>query len=252
MSGGGACGMVHETAKAPLILAVFAHPDDESFGVAGTLARYLAEGKRAALICATRGEAGQANGLAGSPEELGALRTGELECAARSIGIDELHVLDWPDGGAATWDMDRLAGQIGDLIRVMNPEAVITFDEEGVTRHPDHIAVHHATLQALRDAPDRLGVRRLYYLVVTCAEEASPEGPEMACIPLDAVDVTMDVRAFEAAKRRALACHRTQAADTHRMLDQPEGSLAAEHYRLAWDTRGWQPPAGADDLLAGL
>jgi N-acetylglucosamine malate deacetylase 2 len=236
----------------PGIVAVFAHPDDESFGVAGTLARYSTAGMSTALVCATRGEAGQSNGLADSPEALGVLRARELECAARAIGVGELHLLDWPDGGGAGWDLDLLVGQIGDLIRNLGPEVVITFDPEGVTRHPDHIAVHHATVRAVRDAPDRLGVRRLFYIVATCEEEASPEGPEIACVSPEAVDVAVDIREFEAVKRRALECHRTQAADTRTMLDRPSGSLPAENYQLVWDAQGWQPPAGAGDLLAGL
>jgi N-acetylglucosamine malate deacetylase 2 len=248
----GACCVVRETEKASVLLVVFAHPDDESFGVAGTLAKYSVAGSGTALICATRGEAGQSNGLADSPEALGALRTRELECAARAVGAGELQLLDWSDGGGESWDLDLLARQIGSLIRSIQPGVVITFDHEGITRHPDHIAVHRATLQALESAPDRLGVRRLFYQVVTCEEEASPEGPEIACVPPKAVDVTVDVRDFEAIKRRALECHRTQAADTRWMLDRPDGSLAAEHYQLAWDAHGWQPPAGADDLLAGL
>ena len=244
--------MVREAEKLTKLLAVFAHPDDESFGMAGTLAKYAATGVVTALICATRGEAGQSNALADSPKALGALRTREIECAARALGIRELELLDWPDGDAARWNMDLLVRQIGDRIRSIGPDVLATFDGEGITRHPDHIAVHRATLQALHAAPDRLGVRRVFYQVVTCEEEASPEGPEIACIPPESVDVTVDIRAYEAIKRRALECHRTQAADTCWMLDRPEGSLTAEHYQLAWDATGWQPPAGADDLVAGL
>jgi LmbE family N-acetylglucosaminyl deacetylase len=97
-----------------------------------------------------------------------------------------------------------------------------------------------------------LGVRRLFYQVVTCPEEASPEGPSLACVPLEAVDVSVDIGPFEPVKRAALACHRTQAADTVYLLDQPAGSLMAEHYQLAWSADGWRPGAGATDLLADL
>ena len=245
-------GMMRDREKAVVILAIFAHPDDESFGVAGTMAKYSAAGVGTALICATRGEAGQSSGLADSAEALAALRARELECAAGAAGVGEVHLLDWPDGGGAGWDLPRLAAQLSRLIRGIKPEVIITFDADGITRHPDHVAVHRATLQALQGAPDRLGVRRLFFQVVTCEEEASPEGPEIACVPPEAVDLTVDIRPFEAIKRRALECHRTQAADTHWMLDLPDGSLAAEHYQLVWDAQGWQPAAGADNLLAAL
>ena len=234
------------------LLAIFAHPDDESFGVSGALAKYAAAGVGTALVCATRGEAGQSNGLADSAPALAALRTSELVCAAQAFGIDELEILNWPDGGASDWDMEVLAQQLVNLMRRLHPTVVVTFDGEGVTRHPDHIAVHRATRMALEGQTNRLGVRRLFYLVVTCEEEASPEGPSIACVPLATVDVTVDISAFEEIKRAALRCHRTQAADTRSMLDRPIGSLVAEHYQLAWDVDGWQPGPGAGDLLAGL
>ena len=105
---------------------------------------------------------------------------------------------------------------------------------------------------ALARADDRLGVRRLFYQVITCPEQASPEGPDFACVAPEQIDVTVDIRAFEPVKRAALACHRTQAADTTWMLSQPAGSLAEEHYVLAWDASGWRPARGSGDLLAGL
>jgi LmbE family N-acetylglucosaminyl deacetylase len=240
------------TEKQIKLLAIFAHPDDESFGVSGTFARYAAAGVGTALVCATRGEAGQSNGLADSAIALGALRTRELVCAAQAIGVDDLEILNWPDGGASGWDMGLLAQQLANRIRRIHPSVVVTIDGEGVTRHPDHIAVHLATRMALEGQADRLGVRRLFYGVVTCEEEASPEGPSIACVPPTAVDITVDIGAFEEIKRAALRCHRTQAADTRLMLDQPIGSLMAEHYQLAWDVDGWQPGPGAGDLLAGL
>ncbi len=220
--------------------------------MAGTLTKYAAAGVRTALICATRGEAGQSAGLAETREALAALRSRELRCSAATLGVGELIVLDYPDGGGERWDLDALVAALAAAIRRIGPDVVITFDDQGITRHPDHIAVHRAVRLALEAAADRLGVRRLFYQVVTCPEEASPEGPTYACVSPDAVDVTVDIRAFEPVKRAALRCHRTQAADTRWMLDRPEGSLAAEHYILGWDVSGWRPGSGADDLLAGL
>ena len=234
------------------LLVITAHPDDEAFGMAGVLAKYAAAGVRTALICATRGEAGQAAGLAETREALAALRSAELRCSAATLGVGELVLLDYPDGGAAGWDLVALAGELAAHIRRIGPDAVITFDDQGITRHPDHHAVHAAVREALESPPDRLGVRRLFYQVLTCPEAASPEGPGLACVAPEAVDVTVDIAAFEPVKRAALACHRTQLADVQGMLDRPAGSLAEEHYVLAWAAEGWRPRAGAADLLAGL
>lgn len=235
-----------------ILLVIIAHPDDEAFGMAGTLAQAAAAGVRTALICATRGEAGQSAGLAETRQALSALRSEELRCSAATLGVSDLVLLDYPDGGAESWDMAALVRELTTHIRCIAPDVVVTFDDQGITRHPDHMAVHRAVRLALEAAADRLGVRRLFYQVITCPEEASPEGPTYACVSPEAVDVTVDIRAVEPVKRAALACHRTQAADTSWMLSQPEGSLAAEHYILAWDAAGWRPATGAGDLLTGL
>lgn len=234
------------------LLVITAHPDDEAFGMAGTLARAAATGVRTALICATRGEAGQSAGLAETPVALAALRSAELRCSAAMLGVSDLVLLDYPDGGAAHWDMPALVAELAAQIRRIGPDVIVTFDDQGITRHPDHMAMHRAVRLALEDAADRLGVRRLWYQVITCPEEASPEGPTFACVAREAVDVAVDIRAFEPIKRAALACHRTQAADATWMLSQPEGSLAEELYMLAGDAPGWRPAPGGGDLFAGL
>jgi N-acetylglucosamine malate deacetylase 2 len=234
------------------VCAVFAHPDDESFGVAGTFALLAAQGVRTGLLCATRGEAGMTGGLVDSPAELAEVRTEELTCAAAAMGLTDLILLDFGDGLAEEWDMAALRDQIEVALARLRPAAVITFDEYGVTRHPDHVAVHRATREVVLARGADLGVRRLYYQVVTCAREASPEGPSIACVAPEDVDISVDICGFEAVKRAALRCHRTQAADTAHLLDQPAGSLTTEHYVLAWAADGWQPPAGVRDLLASL
>lgn len=234
------------------LLVVTAHPDDEAFGTSGTLARYGAEGTRTALVCVTRGEAGQTGGLADSPAALAELRSDELRCSAQLIGLSELYLLDYPDGGATGWNLPALTAQLGGLIDALRPEVVVTFDEHGITYHPDHIAVHRAVVDAIRAAPDHLGVRRLFYQVVTCQEMANPEGAKFACVSPEAVEVTVDISAFEQVKRVALSCHRSQSADTAQILSLPEGSIVAEHYLLAWDATGWQPPPDCADLFAGL
>jgi len=234
------------------LLVVTAHPDDEAFGTSGTLARYGAEGIRTALVCVTRGEAGQTGGLADSAAALAELRSDELRCSAQLIGLSELYLLDYPDGGAAAWNLPALTAQLGGLIDALRPEVIVTFDEHGITYHPDHIAVLRAVVGAIRAASDHLGVRRLFYQVVTCQELANPEGARFACVSPDAVEVTVDISAFEQVKRVALACHRSQSADTAQILSLPEGSIVAEHYLLGWAADGWQPPPGCGDLLAEL
>jgi LmbE family N-acetylglucosaminyl deacetylase len=149
-------------------MAVFAHPDDESFGTGGTLARYGADPEvRTVLVCATRGEAGEiSDSSLATPERLGTVREGELRCACRTLGIDALNLLDYRDSGMAGTpdnlapgaltmaDFDEAVGKIVAHIRRERPDVVVTFDETGGYGHPDHIAVHHHTKAAFAAAAD--------------------------------------------------------------------------------------------------
>jgi len=150
------------------LMAVFAHPDDESFGIGGTMARYGADpGVRVVLVCATRGEAGEISypHLA-TPERLGEVREKELRCACDLFGVDALHFLGYRDSGMAGTpdnqdprslamaDAGEVVGRIVALIRRERPDVLVTHDETGGYGHPDHIAVHHHAKAAFTAAGD--------------------------------------------------------------------------------------------------
>ena len=149
------------------ILAVLAHPDDESFGIGGTLALYSRQGCDTYLICATRGEEGSMaeehlNGYKDKAE----LRTNELQNAARHLGLKEVFVLGYRDSGMPGTDankhadaqinhpLDEVAGRVVKYIRDLKPDVVITFDPIGGYKHPDHIHIHQATALAFEKADD--------------------------------------------------------------------------------------------------
>ena len=150
------------------LMAVFAHPDDESFGIGGTLARYSADPEvRTVLVCATRGEAGTiAEPSLATPERLGEVREQELRCACEQLGIDDLFLLDYRDSGMAGTpenqdpralvkaDFDEAVGKIVAHIRRERPNVVVTFDEHGGYGHPDHIAIHYQAKAAFAAAAD--------------------------------------------------------------------------------------------------
>jgi LmbE family N-acetylglucosaminyl deacetylase len=143
------------------LLAVFAHPDDESFGPGGTLAQYAQSGVEVHLICATRGEVGNIpEALKGKENSVAELREAELRCAAYQLGLEKVHFLDYRDSGMsgseenshptclAQAPIDEVAEKITQLIRQIEPQVVITFDPQGGYFHPDHIAMHDATVVA--------------------------------------------------------------------------------------------------------
>lgn len=149
------------------ILAVLAHPDDESFGMGGTLAYYARQGCLVYLVCATRGEAGMVDGehLRGF-ESVADLREAELRCAAQILGLSGVFFLNYRDSGMPgseankhpqaqiNHSVDEVAGQVVKHIRALKPEIVLTFDPIGGYRHPDHIHIQQATTLAFERAAD--------------------------------------------------------------------------------------------------
>jgi N-acetyl-1-D-myo-inositol-2-amino-2-deoxy-alpha-D-glucopyranoside deacetylase len=148
-----------------ILLAVLAHPDDESFGMGGTLAYYSQQGVEVHLVCATRGEAGTVDpeNLVGF-DSVADLRESELRCAASSLGLAGVHFLDYRDSGMsgspdnghpdalAAQPTEEVATRIVQYIRKLKPQVVVTFDPIGGYKHPDHIAIHKATVMAFEQA----------------------------------------------------------------------------------------------------
>jgi LmbE family N-acetylglucosaminyl deacetylase len=147
----------------PVLLAVLAHPDDESFGMGGTLALYASRGVDVYLVCATRGEVGGVDNLKGFTS-IAELREAELRCAAGILGLKGVHFLDYRDSGMdgspdnqhpnalAAQPLDEVAAKVVHYIREIHPQVVLTFDPIGGYRHPDHIAIHKATVRAFEQA----------------------------------------------------------------------------------------------------
>ncbi len=133
------------------LLAVFPHPDDESLGLGGTLAKYSAEGVETYLVCATRGERGwngpedQNPGMAA----LGKIREGELKCAADHLGLKEITFLGYIDGDVDQAIPGQIIADITAHIRRIQPQVVVTFSLDGIYGHPDHIALAQFTSAAI-------------------------------------------------------------------------------------------------------
>lgn len=150
------------------LLAVLAHPDDETFGMGGTLALYARKGVDVQLVCATRGEVGEVDPefKSNKNESAACLRTQELRCAADMLGLSQLHFLNYRDSGMpgsednahpkalAAQPVEKVAEEVAHLIRKVKPDVVLTFDPIGGYRHPDHIAIHKATVRAFDLAAD--------------------------------------------------------------------------------------------------
>jgi N-acetyl-1-D-myo-inositol-2-amino-2-deoxy-alpha-D-glucopyranoside deacetylase len=150
-----------------ILLAVLAHPDDETFGMGGTLALYARQGVEVHLICATRGEVGSVEPkFMEGFESIGEMRESELSCAANLLGLAGVHFLGYRDSGMpgspdnthpkalAAQPVEEVARKVAHFIRKLRPQVVVTNDPIGGYKHPDHIAVHRATLRAFALASD--------------------------------------------------------------------------------------------------
>ncbi|MCQ6560566.1 PIG-L family deacetylase [Paenibacillus mendelii] len=185
------------------LLAVFAHPDDESFICGGTLAKYASEGVDITLVSATRGEMGR---RMGNPpylnrETMAAAREMELRQACASLGIRHLIFLNIRDKTVEFTDADRLTARIEDLIHQVDPDVVLTFHET-LGGHPDHCAIGKATTAALRGTGHR---GALYFITFGDAMER----PER--FGFTRGDITkVDVHAHLEAKLAAFRAHRCQ------------------------------------------
>ena len=157
------------------LVSVHAHPDDEASKGAGTVARYAAEGIRAALVCCTGGEEGDIlNPAADTPEvraDLGAIRMAELRASVDAIGYAQLHLLGYRDSGMpgteanarpdnfANAPLDEAVGRLVAILRAEQPQVLVTYgDERAFYEHPDHIRVHEISVVAFDAAgdPDRV------------------------------------------------------------------------------------------------
>jgi LmbE family N-acetylglucosaminyl deacetylase len=257
------------------LACVFAHPDDDAYGAAGSVALHAEEEDfRFVLIHATRGEQGDIReGFPATRETLGAVRQGEDEAAWRSLGrVPDRHEwLGLPDGGLADLPFEQVVDAVAGILTEEDPAVVVTFGPDGIFGHPDHITIGAATDAAfLRLQPDSAtGFRRLAHGAVpqTVFERWNQQRAalglwtfdptqmyHMRGIPDEEIAVTVDVSAVTG---RIVAGLREHKSQLHVMSDDPtnteqwERRLRREWYAIAWPGR--EPDqAMLTDLFEGL
>ncbi|MCG6566468.1 PIG-L deacetylase family protein [Tessaracoccus sp. ZS01] len=134
--------------SAQRVLAVIAHPDDESFGLGAVIDHYVSDGARVQVLCLTKGEAS----TLGANPELSAQRELELSTACQALGVAAFELCDYPDGGLAAEDPAILAARVRMSVAEFHPDLLLTFDPlEGVTGHPDHRAATEAAVTVARE-----------------------------------------------------------------------------------------------------
>jgi LmbE family N-acetylglucosaminyl deacetylase len=257
------------------LVAVFAHPDDDAYGIAGTVALRAANPAfRFVLVVATDGEAGDIReGFAATRQTLGAVRRVEDAAAWRALGrVPDRHEwLGYPDGKLPVVPLDELVDRIADILAEEHPDVVATFGPDGIFGHPDHITIGAATDAAfMRLAPSaRRGFQRLCHGVIPESvfnrwnqqraganlQVFNPaEMYHMRGVPDEQIDITVDTSPVSDRIVAGLSEHRSQH---HVIIDDPtdierwKRIVTREWWTIAWPPR----PAGAPmltDMFEGI
>jgi LmbE family N-acetylglucosaminyl deacetylase len=239
------------------LLCFTAHPDDESKGMGGVLAKYAAEGIATYLLMATRGErgwTGSAHTYPG-PAALGSLRERELREAASVLGLRQVDFLKYVDGDLDEANADEVIASIVAHLRQVRPQVVITFGPDGSTGHPDHIAISQFTTAALVCAADpeyspqcdwpAHRVAKVYYLAGFRARIAAYQaifgdsamtvgGVKRSVLGWADWAVTTRINTVDYWSQvwQAIACHRSQLPNYEALVQLPE-----ERHRELWNTQ---------------
>jgi LmbE family N-acetylglucosaminyl deacetylase len=263
------------------LLAVHAHPDDETITMGGTLARYSAEGARTVVVTCTRGDLGWVpDGLA-TDAGVAALRDRELDAATRQLGVSRVIRLGYSDSGMAgrpenhrqgaffAADLAEAAARLVDVIRQERPQVMVAYDATGGYGHPDHVKAHQVAVDAF-EASGSARPARLYFVrfplgwsreFVRALRQAGIDAPGSAIAGADAgpevaeigvadnlVTTAIDVRQYVSTKLAALACHASQMPADHFLMRMPlelaERLWAFEYFSREDDVHGTQRRVG--------
>ena len=275
-----------EIMRTQRLMAVLAHPDDESLGVGGTLAKYASEGVEVYLLTATRGDSGRFRGYRRDdhqhpgPLALANIREGELRAAASALGVREVAILDYHDQQLDRANPREAVATIAGHIRRVQPHVVVTFGPDGAYGHPDHIAISQFTTAAIVAAanPAFLSsgieaaqphvVSKLYYIAWPESTwkayqsafrklVSTVRGIERQAVPWPdwAITTVIDTRSFWPTVWRAVCCHESQVTAYERLKDlSPKDHEALwgrqSFYRVFSTVTGGRLPE--TDLMEGI
>jgi len=265
------------------LLLVHAHPDDESISTGGVMMKAKDDGHRVVLVTATRGEAGEIHNMdeAENRPRLAEIRTKELEAASRILGVDRGEFLGYRDSGMVGTPenddprsfhqapLDEAAERLIKILREERPDVVVTYAEDGVYGHPDHIKSHFVTLAALDKmlrTSDRWSPAKLYFTAIPRSlmeafmaqmpEEARSQNENMRIpgTPDELITTRVDVAGYSARKRQAFGVHVTQNDPNNWFSKIPDevydAAFGTEYYQLVRGKPGSALPES--DLFAGI
>jgi LmbE family N-acetylglucosaminyl deacetylase len=208
------------------LLFIFAHPDDETYGPAGTILHYVKKDAEIYLLTLTRGENGKLGICKTLPKpEVAELRTKELRCAVKVLGIKELIIGEFEDGTLSGISDEEGIAFIHTELQKIKPDAVITFHDEGITGHPDHIKVSKWVTEAVKERNSEV---QLFYFGLSEEQTKKIIDREMYPIPNTEITHQLDVSDYLEQKKKAIECHDSQIEIFERM-EKLEGGFEQLH-----------------------
>ncbi len=247
------------------LLAVFAHPEDESFGPAGTLAKYACEGVSVSLVSVTRSIRSELAVASAVQADDSIAHSRDRLCSCRASGVRRACFFDFTPGELSTLDPAIIEDQLVRLIREIQPQVIITFGAGGLVGDDDRRIVDQLTLAAFQDAGDsssfthhfREGLdsyspQKLYHCVLPASLVNRWGIQGLTAVPDDEITTVIDISAYGQAMRNALYCHRSQELDLIRwLIEQEHVKWDREYYRLI-ATHLNKRQRRERDLFAGL
>jgi len=237
------------------LLCVLAHPDDESLGTGGTLAKYASEGVETFVVTATRGERGRFGDVEPrpGPDVVGRAREAELRAAAGGLGVKEVSFMDYLDADLDQAPPQEVIEKIAGHVCRIRPQVVVTFGPDGAYGHPDHIAISQFTaaaiVRAAADSDEGSGSDRSAHAVSKCYHitwdeqnwtayqlafkklSSKVDGVERLAVvhPSWLITTIVDASAHWETVWRAVQCHKTQMSVYGRLSE-----LTPDEHKALW------------------
>ena len=186
------------------VAVVIAHPDDESFGLGAVIDAFVRAGSTVSVLCFTQGEAST---LGADAADLAGVRALELADAARALGVVNVELLDFADGGLAVADDAELVARIQGHCEQHATEGLLVFDPAGITGHPDHCAATRAALTAA----GQLGLPVLAWSLPVSVADALSEETGVRFVGRTDNELDMSIMVSRERQREAVSCHPSQA-----------------------------------------
>jgi LmbE family N-acetylglucosaminyl deacetylase len=250
------------------ILCILAHPDDETFGPGGTIAKYADLGYETFLATATKGEAG----MLGDPpiatrENVGDVRASELECAARTLGIKEVFFMGFIDGKLVETPMGSIIERAVYAVRKFRPHVIISFGPDGVSGHPDHVKISEVSNLSFRKSADPKfcthhrengnlhpwQAMKLYHFEIP-EKFLKERNINLSGVPMEDITTVIDTSEYVERKIEAFNCHKTQIKDSNRILSRPNyREFTRKEYYVLADVAGVETTTFPEiDLFQGI